>query len=405
ALGGEPDNGFDPTTGWGRYGSPLFQSTLLTYDKEFNIEKDLAVDYQVSDDGLEWIVTIRDDVIFTDGEPLTAEDIVFTYKTAKTSHSVIDLTNMDKVEKVDPRTVKFTLRKRNSTFIYHLTNIGIVPKHAYDDSYSEHPVGSGPFQMVQWNKGQQLIVKANPDYYGKKPYFNKLTFLFLSEYAAFAAARKGVVDVVLVPPSFAKEEINGMRLVQLESVDNRGIVLPYVPDEGKTVEGAPIGNDVTSHKEIRKAMNIAVDREALIEGVVEDFGTPAYTVADHMPWWNPATVIDDGNREKAKSLLDEAGWKVGAHGIRAKDGLKAAFTLYYPSNDQTRQSLSIAFAEMMKPLGIQVETKGKSWNELEQVMHANPVMFGLGSHTPLELYNTFSSTTRGNGLYNVNYYS
>src|SRR5699024_4434354 len=85
ALGGEVDNGFDPTTGWGRYGSPLFQSTLLTYDKEFNIEKDLAVDYQVSDDGLEWIVTIRDDVIFTDGEPLTAEDIVFTYKTAKTS--------------------------------------------------------------------------------------------------------------------------------------------------------------------------------------------------------------------------------------------------------------------------------------------------------------------------------
>src|SRR5699024_11403237 len=114
------------------YGSPLFQSTLLTYDKEFNIEKDLAVDYQVSDDGLEWIVTIRDDVIFTDGEPLTAEDIVFTYKTAKTSHSVIDLTNKDKVEKVELRTVKFTLRKRYSTYIYTLTNNDIVHTQASD---------------------------------------------------------------------------------------------------------------------------------------------------------------------------------------------------------------------------------------------------------------------------------
>src|SRR5699024_12566810 len=107
-------------------------------------------------------------------------------------------------------------------------------------------------------------------------------------------------------------------------------------------------------------MNIAVDREALIEGVVEDFGTPAYTVADHMPWWNPATVIDDGNMEKAKSLLDEAGWKVGAHGTRAKDGLKAAFTLYYSSNDQTRQSLSIALAERTNPLAIHRETTGNS---------------------------------------------
>src|SRR5699024_5752624 len=175
------------------------------YGQVRSTENDVAVDYHVSDDRLAWIVTIRDDARLTDGGPLTAEDIDYTYETAKRSHSLMDLPSMDKVEKVDPRTVKFTLRKRNSTFIYHLTNIGIVPKHAYDDSYSEHPVGSGPFQMVQWNKGQQLIVKANPDYYGKKPYFKKLTFLFLSEDAAFAAARKGEVDVVSVPPSFAKE--------------------------------------------------------------------------------------------------------------------------------------------------------------------------------------------------------
>lgn len=69
AIGGEPNEGFDPTTGWGSYGSPIFQSTLLIYDQDFNIEYDLATDYQVSGDGLEYIIQLREDVLFSDGNP------------------------------------------------------------------------------------------------------------------------------------------------------------------------------------------------------------------------------------------------------------------------------------------------------------------------------------------------
>src|SRR5690625_43372 len=83
AIGGEADEGFDPTTGWGMYGSPLFQSTLLTYDENFEVENDLATDYQVSDNGLEYVVNIREDVTFSDHTPLTAKDVVFTFETAK----------------------------------------------------------------------------------------------------------------------------------------------------------------------------------------------------------------------------------------------------------------------------------------------------------------------------------
>lgn len=84
AIGGEPEDGFDPTTGWGLYGSPLFQSTLLSYDKDFNIVHDLATNYEVSDDGLTWTIALREDVQFSDGEPLTSEDVVFTFETTKT---------------------------------------------------------------------------------------------------------------------------------------------------------------------------------------------------------------------------------------------------------------------------------------------------------------------------------
>lgn len=406
AIGGEPDDGFDPTTGWGQYATPLFQSTLLKYDEEFNLKNDLAINYSVSEDGLKWTAKLRDSVTFSDGEPLTATDVVFTFTTAKNSASLVDLTNLKDVQSLDSHTVQFTLHKRNSTFIHFLTSLGIVPEHAYSNSYNEHPIGSGPYEMVQWDKGQQLILKANPHYYGKKPFFKKVIFLFLSQDAAFAAAKAGQVDVAMVTPALAEEQVEGMKLVVLKSVDNRGIVLPFVPDEGKTVDRLPIGNNVTSDVAIRKAMNIGVDREVLVQGVLKGYGTPAYSIADHLPWWNPETEIEkDGDVTKAKEILEEAGWKETKDGIREKNGVKATFTLHYPSNDRIRQSLAIAFADRMKLLGINIEVKGKNWNDIGIELHSSATLFGLGSHDPLELYNAFSSKVSGNGLSNPNYYA
>ena len=406
AIGGEPDDGFDPTTGWGQYASPLFQSTLLKYDKDFNVVNDAATSYTISPNGLQWSVSLRDDIKFSDGTPFTAQDVVFTFETAKKSASVVDLTNLEKVESLDNLTVQFTLHKRNSTFIHYLTTLGIVPQHAYNASYNENPLGSGPYQMVQWDKGQQLILAANPHYYGKEPYFKQLIFLFLSQDAAFAAAKAGQVDIASVTPTLANEPVKGMKLVAQESVDNRGVALPFMPNEGKSVDGRPIGNDVTADIAIRKAMNIGVDRQALVDGVLKGYGTPAYSIADHLPWWNSATVIEkDGDIEKAKEILDKAGWKVTNDGIRQKDGVKAQFTLHYPSNDHIRQSLSIAFADMISPLGIKIEVKGKNWNGIEKELHSSATLFGLGSHDPLELYNAFSGNVRGVGLNNPTYYN
>lgn len=405
AIGGEPDNGFDPTTGWGQYATPLFQSTLLKYDKDFNIVNDAATDYSISDDGLIWTVTLRDNIKFSDGEPLTANDVVFTFETAKNSASVVDLTNLQKVESVDNLTVQFTLHKRNSTFIHYLTNLGIVPKHAYNASYNENPMGSGPYKMVQWDKGQQLILKANPYYYGKEPFFKKLVFLFLSQDAAFAAAKAGQVDIASVTPTLANQQIKGMKLVALKSVDNRGVALPFMPNEGKSINGRSIGNDATSDIAIRKAMNIGVDRQALVDGVLKGYGTPAYSIADHLPWWNPEIKIEkDADTEKAKEILEKAGWKETKDGIREKNGVKAQFTLHYPSNDHIRQSLAIAFADMMRPIGIKIEVKGQNWIGIDKELHTSATLFGLGSHNPLELYNTFSSNVLGVGLNNPNYY-
>lgn len=405
AIDGETENGFDPTTGWGLYGSPLFQSTLLTYDESFNLEYDLATDYRVSEDGLTYQVDIRDDVVFSDGKELTAKDVVFTFETAKNSGSIIDLTNLEKVEALDEQKIEFTLNQPNSTFITLLATTGIVPEHVYDDRYNENPIGSGPYQLTQWDKNQQLIVDVNPHYYGKIPEFKRLTFLFLKEDAAFAAAKAGEVDVVAVTPGFAKQDIAGMKRVELETVDNRGIVFPYVKTGKETNDGVPIGNDVTADKAIRKAIDLAVDRDQLVEGVLEGFGTRASSLVDNLPWWNEETEVRKQDLKQAKKLLEESGWQENDEGIREKNGLKASFDLLYPSGDEIRQSLSLVVADQLKELGIQVTTKDANWNDLEKLMYSNPVMMGWGSHDPIEMYNIYSSETRGEEFYNINYYS
>lgn len=405
AFGSEPEAGFDPTTGWGRYGSPLFQSTLLKRDNKLNIVNDLATSYKVNEDGKVWTVNIRKDVKFSDGEPLTADDVVFTFETATNNGSVVDLNGMDKVEAINDYTVKFTLKDPQSTFVNSLVGTGIVPKHAYGADYAENPIGSGPYQLVQWDKGQQLIIKVNPEYYGKKSYFKKITFLFLNEDASFAAAQAGKVDLAYIPAAFSNQEVPGMRLESVKTVDNRGIVFPFVKSGGFTEDGLPIGNDVTADPAIRHAINIAVDRKALVDGVLEGRGTPAYTSVDGLPWWNPNTTIKDADLDGARKLLKKAGWKdTDGDGILEKDSLKAEFTLYYLASDAIRQSLAISVADMIKPLGIHIKVEGGSWDTIEKKMYSNAVLLGWGSHDPHEMYNIYSSKFAGVDFYNTGYY-
>ena len=238
----EPEAGFDPAYGWGageHVHEPLIQSTLTVTTADLKIGYDLATSMEVSQDGLTWTVNIRDDVNFTDGEKLTARDVAFTYNTLRDTSSVNDLTMLESAESLDDTTVVFHMKRPYSIWPYTMAIVGIVPEHAYGADYGSHPIGSGRYIMKQWDKGQQVIFEANPDYYGTEPKMKKVTILFMEEDAAYAAVMSGQADLAYTAASYSDQTLPGYELLSFETVDNRGFNLPAVKagnvSDGKNV--------------------------------------------------------------------------------------------------------------------------------------------------------------------------
>lgn len=387
----EPAAGFDPAYGWGageHVHEPLLQSTLTVTNPDLTIGYDLATDYAVSEDGLTWTVTIRDDVTFTDGEPLTAKDVAFTYNTVKASSSVSDFTMLDYAEAADDTTVVFHMNREFSIWPYTMAVTGIVPEHAYDSAtYGSSPVGSGRYILKQWDRGQQVILEANPDYYGEEPRMKQVTILFMEEDAAFLAAQAGQVDLAYTSATYSDQQIDGYSLASYDTVDNRGFNLPAVPKQ-TDANGRTIGNDFTADVLVRRAINIGIDRQEMIDYVLNGYGSPAYSVCDQMPWYNEASEVNY-DPEGAAALLDEAGWKTGADGIRVKDGMKAQLNLLYPAGDSVRQALAADFADQLGELGIACTLEGVGWDTAYDRALSDPLIWGWGAHTPMELYNIY----------------
>lgn len=391
AIGSEPET-LDPTQGWGHGNAPIVQSTLVRYTADLTFENDLATDYTLSEDGLVWTFHIRDDAYFTDGEKLTAEDVAFTLETAKAAQGSVDLTYMEQAEAVDEHTVVITLKQPTSIFLNTLASVGIVPEHAYSDDYGRNPIGSGPYKLVEWRPQEQLIFTANENYYGEQPAIENVTVVFMSEDAALAAVQAGQVDVAYSTATLGTTEVPGYHVEAIPSADNRGFTLPVLPDTGETTDtGAPIGNNVTCNLEVRQAIAYAIDRDAIVDAVLNGFGRPAYSENDGMPWNNPAVALET-DVDYAKALLAGGGWAdTDGDGIVEKDGLKAEFDCLYPAGDSVRQAVGMAAAEQLRAIGIQVNVRGLSWDEISREMFSQSVLMGWGSASPNETYYLYRS--------------
>lgn len=401
-AGSEPAAGFDPLVSWGcgeHVHEPLIQSTLITTDENLEFVNDLATGYSCSDDGLTWTFELRDDVLFTDGEPLTASDVAFTVNSAVKSDAFEgDLSMVEEAVAQGDAVVELHLNKPYNALLYTLAVLGIVPEHAYGDGYGSAPIGSGRYMLERWDRGQQAIFSANPDYYGEPPLMERVVVVFMEEDAALAAVQAGEVDIAYTYATHAQQCFDGYELVSYATVDSRGISLPTQPAGGTKSEGGTsyaMGNDVTSDLSVRRALTYAIDRDAVIENVLSGYGKPAYSVSDDMPWSSDDMKVEL-DRDLAARLLDDAGWAIGSDGVRAKDGVRAAFDIWYSSDDSARQAIANELSNQFAQIGIEASPRGGSWDEIYSHQYEQPVLWGWGSNSPIEVYALNYSTGWGN---------
>ena len=368
----EPEAGFDPAFGWGageHVHEPLIQSTLTVTNPDLTIGYDLATDMRVSEDGLAWTVKIREGVKFTDGTALTATDVAFTYNAARDASSVNDFTMLDRAEAADDTTVVFHMNRPFSIWPYTMATLGIVPEDSYDPAtYGSNPIGSGRYVLKQWDRGQQVILEANPDYYGDKPKMERVIILFMEEDAAFLAVQAGQADLAYTSATYAGQTVDGFSLLSVPTVDNRGVNLPVT------------GNEFLSDAAVRRAINTGIDRRRMIDNVLSGYGAPAYSVCDGMPWYSPANEVAY-DPEGARAVLSGAG---------------ISLTIHYAAGDSVRQGLAAELANQLKELGVEADIKGVGWDTAYTDALTNPLVWGWGAHTPMELYNLYHTAPGSN---------
>nr|WP_174257776.1 ABC transporter substrate-binding protein [Phytoactinopolyspora alkaliphila] len=359
----EPEN-LNPVTGHGEDGSSKVYDGLLRLAATENgapvLEPALAESLpEVNDDATQWTVTLRDDVTFHDGSEFDADDVVATFEAILDPEFASPLASsyamLESVEKLGEREVRFHLDHPYAAFDTRML-LGIVPGEAVRDpgpveesSLNTDPVGTGPYRLAEWRRGDQLVLEANEEYWGGVPDVSRLTVVSAPDDNTRAQRmRAGDFDGAWLPPKLAAtfEGIDGMDVVANPSADWRGITMPS-------------DHPVTGDRDIRLALNLAVDREAMIETVLAGYGVPAFTlIPEALGVFYDPTAVFEHDVEAARRLLDEAGWLEGDDGIRVKDGQRAEFTVMYFPSETLRRDLGQAFVSDARAVGVEVSLEG-----------------------------------------------
>ena len=386
------ESSLDPVKGAMSYGYSFTNNALTRVNPNSEYEGDLAESWNISEDSLTYTFNLKKDIKFHDGSDFTSEDVVFTYETVKNNQADnenVDLTRLKDVEAIDDYTVKFTLSEPYSPFFDSIALLGIVPSDAYDsEDFDKSPIGTGPWKVVQYNTDQQIIVQAYENYYEGTPKIKQVTFVKMDSKSAFSNAKSGQLDIVMVDPNYSTETIDGMHLENLETMDVRNISLPCLPEQTMTDKDGneiTVGNNVTSDIAVRKALSIGINREQIIENALNGVGKKATGFTTNLSWGNPL-VYDDNQKEEAEKILEEAGWiDSKGDGIREKDGVVCEFDVYTSSNDEQRYLLGSAVAEDAKELGIKINVKQGTWDELTVKARTCGIVWGWGQYSPTVL--------------------
>lgn len=340
---------------------------LMGSDLEFNTVKEggLAETYEASEDGLTFTIKIVENAKFHDGEPLDADDVVFTYNIPLSPDydgvRKSTFENVEKVEKIDQYTVKITLKQVDVQFPSDaLSSYGILPEHILGDvpiaELGEHefntknPIGSGPFKFSEWKDGEYVKVVANEDHFAGRPYLDSVTYKIVPDAnTILAQLQAGDIDYyagIAQPDVPTVEGFADASNLRLES----GLALAY------TYLALNQRDDKFKDKSIRQAITHAIDRKAIVENVMAGLGEVAHVPESPLSWaYNPDVPKFEYDVEKAKKMLADAGWKPGADGILEKDGKKFSIEVKTNQGNKVREDIVVILQQQLKEVGIEIK--------------------------------------------------
>lgn len=310
--------GFDPVRGPSGMSHVVMEqvySTLMSLTPDNEVEPDLAKSYELSDDGLTYTFKLREGVTFHNGDPLTSEDVKFTFDRLREPDSGYSygsqIATIERVEAPDPLTVVFRLSEPTAPFLVYMAFPGssIVPKKLVESGYNlnSNPVGSGAFKFVKYEPKNVISFVRNPDYYESgKPYLDGMEWRIISDTAALTTAMvSGGADFTNVVPPQDWNRMKGTSSLVTESV------------VGSSFNWLLPNNSVEAFDDprVRQAISYALNRESLVNGAF--FGLATAILGGVVPEWSWASAPDveftgpKGDPAKAKALLAQAGYPDG----------------------------------------------------------------------------------------------
>ena len=369
---------------------------MITYSMEdMSPEPGLAESWETSDDGLTWTFDIREGVTWSDGEPLTAADIAYTYNRIldggpESSTWGSYLTSVTSAEAPDDTTVVLTLEKPNA--VLPLLPIPIVPEHVWSSvdekavkSYAAEPtdgqpvVGSGPFRLVEGTAGGSTYrFEKNPDYWQGESHVDEVVFrVFKSEDPAVQALIKGEVDFVEGITPLQVRALEGEDGITALSGDSPGFdEIAFNVGAVDTETGEPLGDGHPALRDpaFRFALNFALDRELIVERAYQGAGEPADVIIppayDRWRWEPPEEDRPVFDLDRADEMLTEAGYTRGSDGSRLMpDGSDfGTLRLFARSESTVSTTVMDFFAEWLGELGIDSEVSVMESNKLTNVI-------------------------------------
>lgn len=316
----------------------------------------------ISADGLKWKIKLREGVTWHDGKPFTAEDVKFTIellvnpKFNSWRHSGHDL--VKDLTVVSPTEITWTMSKPYAPYASILASTFITPKHAFDGQadlnntpFNNAPIGTGPYKWTKRVAGDYIELAANAAYYGDGPHAERLIVKYIPDLTVmYTQFKTGDIDVT------GLQGISAEHFEEASKLPNRTVVkAPGSPVETFSLNlGLPVFQD----KIVRHALYLAIDKASIIDALY--FGLPVETES-YMPqqayYYNPDLPKHEFNIDKANAMLEGAGWKKGADGVRVKDGLRLSFENSTTSGNHLREQMQQFMQQTFAQIGAEMKIR------------------------------------------------